>query len=48
MPPDTLGDLICENLREDLIAREARIALGLPGSDLPNEHNVTATVLHHY
>jgi hypothetical protein len=46
--PDTLRDLIRESLKEDPIAREARTALGLPGGNLPNERNITATLLRHY
>jgi hypothetical protein len=48
VPPDMLRDLIRESLKEDLIAREARTALGLPGDDLPNKRNITATLLCHY
>jgi transposase InsO family protein len=48
VPPDTLRDLIRESLTDDLIAQEARTALGLPGGDSPNDRTVTATLLHHY
>ncbi len=48
VPLDMLGDLIRESLKEDPIAWEARIALGLPGGDSPNERNVTAMLLRHY
>jgi hypothetical protein len=45
VPPDTLLHLICESLIVDPIVQEARLALGRPGGNLPNEHTVTAPQL---
>jgi hypothetical protein len=47
VPPDTLRDLIRECLKMDVIAREARKALGLPGADPPSDCVITASLLRH-
>jgi hypothetical protein len=48
VPLDTLRNRIRESLMDYLISREARTALGLPGSNLPHERTITATLLRHY
>jgi hypothetical protein len=45
VPPDTLANLILEGQAEDLTAKEAHTALGLPRGYLAKEHSVPAMLL---
>jgi hypothetical protein len=48
VPPDSLLDLIREDLAEDYTAKEARTTLGLPGGFPAENYSIPATLLRQY